>query len=172
MVADREGSAGNYQVVLTQSPNKCTALFPSCLMLATMCALSLFMAAAGLMGLMVMWNIPFEAGLVLKAGFVLLLTVFPFYTIHLIFAYKAGIGMCSILGFAGVIISALAETGMLDMLWIAVPYCWPFRFVHSILYTYTIPCRIYYYIPLLLAISLILYAAFWFHHWEGRQKVE
>lgn len=170
LAADREAAAGNYQVILTESTNKSMALLAQLIMITIMCTVSILITFLGLSGILVIWNLPVQVLLFVKAGAAILLSVIPFYAIHLVLAYKAGIGICSIIGFGGIILSALGETSILDSFWIIIPYCWPIRFVQLIVAK--MPITSAHMIAVLLAIAIVLITILWFNRWEGRPRVE
>ena len=116
-----------------------------------------------------------------KALFLLLLTAFPLYVIHLYVGMRFGNGATLGLGIAGSLLSALMITGLGDTVWKAVPWAWSVRAMDFVVLSLDNP-RFYLSLQAEFAIgmtvcacsSVCLLAAclLWFRRWDGGKTTD
>lgn len=138
LIADQEKQAGHYQIMLGKLPHKTTTFISQLCMLLTMCLGSIFLAILLFMISMkfVLHTCDVNYLLFFKTGCLIFLSVIFLYSLYLTLAYRFGIGACSVVGFAGVIIAAVASTGQGDNIWTFLPWVWPLRFTNFMLLLY------------------------------------
>jgi ABC-2 type transport system permease protein len=184
VVSDSEDEAGNFQNMLGLTKSKAVTFISQISMMilsyffAILLAISTYTLA--LKYLVGVDEINFS--LYFLTGFVFTLCGVFLYFFYQIIGYKYGIGMCSIGGFAGLIIAALSITSIGDKIWIFLPWAWPNRFSlylfgHSEISQSTITDN-YTNSTIVLkgcvssfifTIIVITLSIFWFKNWYGRK---
>lgn len=130
LIVNREKKAGHYQMMLGKTPDKITTFISQLCMLLTMCLIAIFIAIISFI-ISTHWILhvnSINCFLFFKTGTLVFLSVSFLYTLHLTLGYRFGVGACSIVGFTGTIIAALASTGLGDYIWRFLPWVWPIRF--------------------------------------------
>ncbi|MBU3178581.1 lantibiotic immunity ABC transporter MutG family permease subunit [Clostridium estertheticum] len=187
LIASQEKPAGDYQMMIGRLPHKTTTFISQLCMLLTMCLGAIFLAILLFM-ISMKWilhvtNINYL--LFFKTGGLIFLSVIFLYSLYLILAYHFNTGVCTMVGFSGVIIVALASTSQGDSIWMFLPWVWSVRFIDFIAALRfndlsKIPLKYISYpqggmdIGLMcmgvMTIFCVAVYIFTFHLWEGRQK--
>lgn len=187
LITNQEKLAGNYQMMLGKLPYKPISFISQICMLLTMCFASVFLAIIlfiiSMKLILHVDNINYL--LFCITGALIFFSSIILYNLYLTFAYHFNTGICIIIGFSGVIISALAATGLGDNVWIFLPWVWSIRLINFMTaFQFKIqgalPIQYSYYtlnhmntgllyIGLITILSVFLYI-FPLYFWEGRQK--
>lgn len=124
----------SYQIIL-KAPSRMAALLGQITMLLTMCAFTFLISVCGLFVSMkyFLGIAPEHIQLFIYVIAIIFLSIIILYILNLFLGYKFGFGVCSILGFLGVVISALGMTGLGDGVWYFLPHSWAIRFTQIIL---------------------------------------
>ncbi|WP_025027858.1 lantibiotic immunity ABC transporter MutG family permease subunit [Caldalkalibacillus mannanilyticus] len=179
IVADTENEAGNFQNILGVIQNKTIAFLSqvSMMILSYFFAilLTIFTYIIALKYIVGIGDV--QISLYLLTGFIFAVSVSFQYFFYLVIGYNYGIGMCSISGFAGLIIAALSLTSIGDKVWVYLPWSWPSRFTEFFLESSSmIPITDYdkglfksSIIACVITIIVILLSIYWFNNWYGRR---
>ncbi|MDG0949139.1 lantibiotic immunity ABC transporter MutG family permease subunit [Bacillus paranthracis] len=184
MVSDSEDEAGNFQNMLGVTKKKTVTFISQISMMilsyffAILLAISTYtLALKYLVGVdEINFALYFLNGLIFTMCSIFL------YFFYQVIGYKYGMGMCSIGGFAGLIIAALSITSIGDKVWIFLPWAWPNRFSlylfgqlenhqSTITDNYTNStivlngCIILF----IFTVIIIIISIFWFKNWYGRK---
>lgn len=176
VVSDSEEEAGHFQNMLRLTKRKAITFSSQISMMivsygfAILLAISLYTFALAYLVRVAEINI---AHYYLTGMVFIICGVFQYF-LYLMIGYKYGIGMCSIAGFAGLIIAALSQTSVVDKVWIFLPWSWPNRFSthlfsQSILvdkYTSVLKGSV---TAFIITLSVIVISILWFKNWDGRK---
>lgn len=166
----------NYQIILS-SPNRRISLLAQIVMLITMNIFSILLSFI-FISFCMKYFLGVELiyiGLFLKACFFIIIGVILIYIFQLFIGYTLGAGVCCIVGFLGIIISALSITNLGDGIWYILPQSWSIRLTSMVLNSdvaiqndFSFGIKI---ILLLTLISLFL-VLLWISKWQGRKNQE
>lgn len=170
-----EHQAGHFQLMLGTIPSR-TATFLGkigLLMIGATVAVAL-----ALCGFSLIYR---EASLTvyLKAGTLLIMTVFPLYMIHLFVGMNFGKGASMGLGIAGSLVAALMITGLGDAIWKYNPWAWGVRSMDYTVLAWSKPDLFQMVrddfiagirIALLCSALLFVFSIIWFRSWEGGKE--
>ncbi|OQR54194.1 lantibiotic immunity ABC transporter MutG family permease subunit [Bacillus sp. CDB3] len=182
VVSDSEDEAGNFQNMFGLTKNKTITFISQISMMilsyffAILLAISTYtLALKYLVGVdEINFSLYFLNGLIFTLCSIFL------YFFYQVIGYKYGIGMCSIGGFAGLIIAALSVTSIGDKVWMFLPWAWPNRFSlylfgHSEISQSTITDNYINSTSILkgcvssVIFTIIIISIFWFKNWYGRK---
>ncbi|MDE5415304.1 MULTISPECIES: lantibiotic immunity ABC transporter MutG family permease subunit [Alkalihalobacterium] len=184
MVADSEGDAGNFQNMIGRTRSKIvTFISQISMMLVSYWFAILLTITIYVFGIQYMVGIEgIDFTVFLWAGLIFSLTVvFQYFFYHMI-AYKHGVGITSIFGFAGLIIAALAMTTIGDNIWPYLPWAWGDRFIEQLIvipqlngivisdqFNLVVRGSI---TAFLLTTMIILWSMVWFNRWSNRKTID
>ena len=186
MTASLEEQAGRFQVLLGGTAPKLTAYLSKVTLLLIMNICALFLATGlYLLGLKVFFHVPnltyalfFEAGAWLAAGSVTL------YFIYFLISCTFGMGASVLIGGAGLLMTALMNTGLGDVIWKYNPWAWGIRltgykgidrFVQidsSLRSVLDGEIKQGAFIMVFAIIAVFALSIVWFIRWEGRKAYE
>lgn len=186
MTASLEEQAGKFQVLLGSTSPKVLAYMSKMLMLLLMgfwsIGLALFIFIIGLKFILKVPDLSYDifimGGASLVAGSVVL------YCIYLFISYKFGMGASVLFGGAGLLMTALMNTGLGDAIWKFNPWAWGIRLsglngvLHfkavnkgdNPLFMHEINSGVL--IMVFGIIFTIIASLIWFSKWEGRKTFE
>ncbi len=186
MTASLEEQAGKFQVLLGSTSPKVIAYMSKMLMLLLMglCSigLALFIYIVGLRYILKVSDLSYDifimGGASLVAGSVVM------YCIYFFISYMFGMGASVLIGGAGLLMTALMNTGLGDAIWKFNPWAWGIRLsgLNGVLHFKEVNKEDY---PLFMheinsgvmimvfgIICTIIASLIWFSKWEGRKTFE
>lgn len=175
MVVQIEQQAGHYQLMLGTIPSRVATYLGKIglLMIGAIGAIALALGG--------FYAIYREAPLTvyLKAGALLVMTIFPLYLVHLFVGMSLGKGVSMGLGIAGSLVAALMITGLGDAVWKYNPWAWGVRSMDYIVLAWSKPDVFQLLrsdfitgivIVLLCSLLLFFFSIIWFCSWEGGKE--
>ena len=172
-----KNQAGHYQLLLGTIPSR-IATYIGKLGFLMICAMGAIFLALGTFAVLYREA---PAGLYLKAGILLLITMLPIYLIHLFVGMSFGKGASMGLGIAGSLIAALMITGLGDAVWRYIPWAWSVRAMDYTVLAWDRP-QLYaqvktdfssgMIISVGCTICLLIASLVWFRSWEGGKTSE
>ncbi|OPJ64219.1 lantibiotic immunity ABC transporter MutG family permease subunit [Clostridium oryzae] len=186
LVVSQEQQAGGFQMMLGKTRHKVTTFISQLCMLLSMCAFALLLAVVSfLLSMKFVLHIKNISYIMfIKTAMIVFISVIFLYSFYLIIAYCFGTGISNIMGFAGVIISALACTGQGDSIWRVLPWAWSVRLsnfmtVSQYAHGAKVPLTYKYYqhnditgglIMGIMTVCCLSLSIAVFYFWEGRQR--
>lgn len=179
IVSDSEQQAGNFQNMLKLTKFKGVTFISQISMMVISYLFSVLLAiiiyTLSLKYLIGYSEINFS--LYIITGIIFTVCAIFQYFFYQILGYKYGLGTCSIGGFAGLIISAMALTSIGDKVWRFLPWSWSNRFS---LYLYnrfdttgyfreTNNITNGYICWFIFTFFIIIFSILWFKNWSGRR---
>lgn len=165
LVTSQEEQAGQFQVMLGKVPQRITTYLSQLGMLLTMGFLSMTLAVGGFT-LSARWLLgvgDINYNSVLYTGFLVYISVIFLYCLSLLLGYLFGIGICSLIGFLGIIVAALSETSLGESVWVYLPWAWAIRFGMGLgIQNGLIWMGV-------MTSCILMMSALWFRNWEGRR---
>ncbi|NPC91317.1 lantibiotic immunity ABC transporter MutG family permease subunit [Bacillus sp. WMMC1349] len=177
LVADSEHEAGHFQNILGLIRSRTVAFISqTCVMVISYSAalfLTIFVYTLTLKYLAGVDDVNFTHYYLL--GIIFSGTSIFQYFFYQVVGYKYGIGMCSICGFGGLIMTALCLTKLGDKIWWLLPWAWPNRFseyylkitdekllsnAEFVMGTYSF---------LMMTTGMIVLSIVWINRWSGRK---
>jgi len=165
-LCDNEANAGNYQNVLASPHSRIITITAQLTMLMTMCAFSIVLSITG-----IIITMPVSFSTLVITGAIIWICEIGVYAVHLFFGYKFGIGICSIIGFLGVIISSLATTGSFDEIWYYIPQSWAIRLATAFLGNIGVMSQLLSIVSLFTTFIIVI-VVIWFNLWESKKMQE
>lgn len=181
MVSKNELEAGGGSNLL-KLPKRGLGLLAQLSMMLTLCAGSLGGSIVGFYAVLKLLGLAFPPllGLFSIIGFLWMSTIF-LYILHLFIGYAFGVGVDCIIGFFGIIVSAVAMTGLGDHIWYFLPHSWSLRIVRTQLLgslgqlgTQVGKQELTMAVGVIIVCSLVGFFLYllWINHWEGRISEE
>lgn len=181
LVASQEGSAGEFQQMLTTSNPKVLTMVSKLLILLALGLVATSLAVIGFyLGLLTVKGVSYPITINFAViGLMLVTNIFQ-YMLHCFLSFRLSSGISIGVGVVESLICALFLTGMGDGRWPFAPSSWSVRFISSFLlnsFTQEVgpqdPDLLLGMISLLVVTGLgILALSFWFNRWEGHQIEE
>lgn len=165
LVTSQEEQAGQFQVMLGKGSSKIIGYFSQLAMLLTMGLFSFVLAVAGFVA-SARWMLGvrgIDYSSVLRTSGLMFISVIFMYCLSLVLGYLFGIGICSLVGFLGMIVAALAETNLGDRVWMYLPWAWAIRMGNGA----AIQSGVIWMGAMTFCILVI--SMLWFRNWEGRR---
>lgn len=165
LVTSQEEEAGQFQVILGKVSSKVVSYFSQLAMLLTMGFFSFVLAVSGFAA-SARWMLGVEGidySTVLRTSGLMFISVIFMYCLSLVLGYLFGIGICSLVGFLGMIAAALAETNLGDKVWMYLPWAWAIRIGKGA----AIQSGLIWMGGMTFCILVI--SMLWFRNWEGRR---
>lgn len=129
MVADAEHEAGHFQNMLRLTESKMTSYLSQTTMMILSYSASLFLTiftyTSALDVLALVDGADFTTYYL--TGMIFTITSVFHYVFYQFIAYNAGMGICSLFGFGGLIVAALSMTTIADQAWPFLPWAWANR---------------------------------------------
>lgn len=186
MAASVEEQAGHFQMMLAVPHSKIVSFASKLLLLLLLNILSVCLAVGlyliGLTFFLHVHDLPYLV--FLKGGVWLIAGSVPLYMLSFFVSIKYGMGPSSLLGGAGLLMAALMNTGLGDIIWRYVPWAWSVRlaglegllhfekvkkeFLPYVMHDMRIGEMMLYFA----IIILFLAGLFWCQRWEGRRSYE
>lgn len=174
IVVEQEEQAGNFQNMLSTVKSKTLTYFSKIIVLLILSILSITIATFtfGLVFKSYSFDLYFKLGCALFLGNIFI------YILQLFISLKFGKGISIGLGIAGVLISALMETGLGDGIWHIVPWAWTIRFcdyiilgeINNMSFSSIFTSILGGLLTLTISTFIILiFSVLWFNRWEGRK---
>ncbi|MGG2134564.1 lantibiotic immunity ABC transporter MutG family permease subunit [Bacillus sp. S2(2024)] len=180
MVADSENEAGHFQNILGVIQSKTNSFISQTTMMIFSYSASIFltiliytMALKFLVGVNGVYFTPYYV-----TGIIFTVSSIFQYFFYQVIGYKYGIGICSICGFGGVIITAVSLTTLGDNIWGFLPWTWTNRFSKYVIdYLIGIDVKLDSdpmlltggYSFFILTTGMILLSIVWINRWPGRK---
>lgn len=166
LVCEREEQAGRCQNVLVIPWPRWVLLTAKMILVMSACAISMVLTTIGLAVVLKVPAVQIAAG----SGLIWL-GMLGIYGLNLFLGYRFGMGICGMMGFLGVIIAALANTGFMDQIWLVVPWTWAMRLVSAV--DKAVPLGTLSITGVILLNMVLLAVIFrWYQGWEGANREE
>ena len=158
LVMEQEVEAGNYQNLLASYYSRTPIIISKLSMLMTLCALSIGLILLGIfVTLPLFWeSIPISHLQLIRLGFKFWFCSISLYMIHLFLVFGFGKGVCTVVGFLGVLLSALGKYSPFDFVGYFIPQTWAVRMTSSS-YQHPVELGIRLTLTLILALALIIW---------------
>jgi len=179
----QEKQAGSFQVILG-AQSRGASYGSKLLLLVLMAACSIFLSIlAFVWGMKVVLNVPdIRYGLFIEGGAWLVGGSMLLYTLHLFISFRFGIAISSLIGGAGLLVTALMITALGDELWVFVPWAWGVRiaayqgilawgaFDYVLQTKLALELRVGMLALCSTAVLAIYLSIYWFKQWEGSKS--
>jgi len=183
LAALQEKQAGSFQVILG-AQSRGASYVSKLLLLVLMGAFSIFFTIlAFVWGMKVVLNVPdIRYGLFLEGGAWLVAGSILLYTLHLFLSFTFGIAASSLVGGAGLLVTALMVTALGDELWMFVPWAWSVRIAayegllvwegidHALQTKLAGELKVGMLALCCTLILVIFLSIYWFRQWEGSKS--